>query len=395
MPRLGRCFLAAAAVAALLASLAGCDKSSPTSPTPVCTYSITPAEQSFGHVGGPGQFGIGTDAGCAWAVEGMQPWLVLQSPASGLGPAAVQFTVLENASESAREMSLMVANHPFRIRQDGKAPCTFSISPETQSFNDTEGTGQVQVTTGDACVWTAVSNDAWIAISGGATGRGNGTIDYKVSANTATTSRTGTATIAGRTLTVSQSGRSEPIPECTYSVTPVSFTPCMAGGTLSATLSTQATCRWTASTSDGWLSAPASGTGTATIAITYGDNYDAPRDGVVMLRWPTATAGQNLHVAQAGCSYGVSKTAMTFAAAGGNGSFDVLQQSHPIECGGPLQDQCVWTATASASWITITSSMPRKGDNPIAFTVAPNTGAARSATITVRDKVVTISQSAP
>ena len=45
------------------------------------------------------------------------------------------------------------------------------------------------------------------------------------------------------------------------------------------------------------------------------------------------------------------------------------------------------------AWITITSSMPRTGDNPVAFTVAPNAStSSRTGTITVRDQVVTITQ---
>ena len=39
--------------------------------------------------------------------------------------------------------------------------------------------------------------------------------------------------------------------------------------------------------------------------------------------------------------------------------------------------------------------MPRSGDNPVAFTVSANTGAARTGRIIVRDKVVTIAQSGP
>jgi hypothetical protein len=39
--------------------------------------------------------------------------------------------------------------------------------------------------------------------------------------------------------------------------------------------------------------------------------------------------------------------------------------------------------------------MPRSGDSPVAFTVAANSGAARSGTITIRDKTVRIDQAAP
>jgi hypothetical protein len=103
--------------------------------------------------------------------------------------------------------------------------------------------------------------------------------------------------------------------------------------------------------------------------------------------------GQNVRIAQAGCRYAVSKTAIAFAASGGSGSFDVIQQSDPIECGGATQDRCVWSAVADVPWITITSGMPRSGDNPVSFTVASNAGAdARVGTVTVRDKVVLITQ---
>ena len=98
---------------------------------------------------------------------------------------------------------------------------------------------------------------------------------------------------------------------------------------------------------------------------------------------------------QAGCSYGVSQTSISFLAAGGPGSFNVVQQSQPIVCGGPLQDRCVWTATSKASWVTITSAMPRTGDDVVRFAVAANAGASRSTTIAVRDQTVTITQAGP
>jgi hypothetical protein len=356
---------------------------------------VTPQDQAFTPPGGSSQFAIATQAECGWSVTGMPDWVTLQSPATGTGPATLRYTVHENGAETPREITLAVAGQPYKIRQEGRTPCTFTISPETQSFNANGGSGQVTVSTGDSCVWTATANDTWLKVSSGASGHGNGAVHYDVAANTSSTSRSGTLTIAGRTFTVAESGKNQPL-ECTYSVAPVSFAPCMAHGNVLATLTTQNACTWTAASEVGWLSVSrANGTGTATITIGYTDNYDAPREGVVELRWPTATAGQNLHVAQAGCSYGVSKTAISVAATGGTASFDVVQQSHPIECGGALQDRCVWTATSKASWVTITSPMPRTGDNVVSFTVAANTGAARSTTIAVRDQIVTITQSAP
>ena len=136
--------------------------------------------------------------------------------------------------------------------------------------------------------------------------------------------------------------------------------------------------------------------GSGTIAIAFSDNYDAPREGVVMVRWPTPTAGQNIQVEQAGCLYSVNQSAFNFTSASMIDSFTVFQQSLPNSCGGPLQDQCVWTARANVSWITVTGSMPRQGDNPVSFKVSANTGTtSRTGKITVKDKVVTITQAAP
>lgn len=384
-----------AVAAALLGSLGSCDKSTPSGPTPICSYSLTPQDQAFDPPGGSGQFAIATTADCAWSVTGMQDWITLQSPTSGTGPATVRYTVHENGAESAREITLTVSGQAFRIRQEGRTPCTFTITPQSLSFNANGGSGSVTVASGGTCAWTAAANDPWLKVASGASGRGNGTVHFDVAANTSTTSRTGTLTIAGHTFTVSEGGKNEPV-ECTYSVAPVTFAPCMAHGSLLTTLTTQNACTWTAEADASWLTVSKStGAGTATITIGYTDNYDAPRDGIVKLRWPTATAGQNVHVAQAGCSYGVSQTAISFPASGGPGQFTVVQQSRPIECGGATQDRCVWTATSTASWVTITSAMPRTGDDVVKFTVAGNAGTARSTTIVVRDQVVTITQSAP
>jgi Zn-dependent metalloprotease len=84
--------------------------------------------------------------------------------------------------------------------------CTFSISPTSASYAAAGGTGSVSVTATAGCNWTAVSNATFITITAGSSGTGNGTVTYSVASNTATTSRTGTLTIAGLTFTVTQAG---------------------------------------------------------------------------------------------------------------------------------------------------------------------------------------------
>ena len=84
--------------------------------------------------------------------------------------------------------------------------CSYSISPTSANYASTGGTGTVTVTAGAGCAWTAASNSSFITVTSGASGSGNGSVGYSVAANTGSTSRNGTMTIAGQTFTVTQEG---------------------------------------------------------------------------------------------------------------------------------------------------------------------------------------------
>jgi hypothetical protein len=84
----------------------------------------------------------------------------------------------------------------------------FAISPTAQNFPASGGTGTVGVI--GPCAWSATSNASWITVTSGASGTGNGTVGFNVVANTGTSQRTGTLTIAGKTFTVTQDGTAPP-----------------------------------------------------------------------------------------------------------------------------------------------------------------------------------------
>ena len=105
------------------------------------------------------------------------------------------------------------------VSQAVSAPCTYSLSLPGQSFGSGAGTGSVGVNAGSGCNWTAVSNAAWIGISAGASGSGPGTVSYTVQANTLTSSRSGTLTIAGVTFTITQTAAA---PACSFTLSPAS-----------------------------------------------------------------------------------------------------------------------------------------------------------------------------
>jgi hypothetical protein len=382
----------------LIAGFSACgENSSPTQPTPVpCSYSLSPSSLSFGASGGAGSVTVTAAAQCTWNASSDRGWLSITSGTSGAGNGVVSISLTPNTNTTERTGTLTIAGQSVAVKEDGQSPCTIDISPGSATFGKDSATGTFAVSAGDQCEWSAVSTTAWIAVTSGGTGTGNGTVGYAIERNRELTDRTGTITVGSRTFTITQAADTGPAPVCEYSVTPVEFTPCMSASyTMSATITTPAGCAWTAEPDASWITVAAgqSGSGAGVVSFRVSDNWDAPRQSVVKVRWPTVTAGQNIQVLQAGCLYAVSTAVINVDAAGGSSRFDVYQMAQPNTCGGATQNACRWTAQSDVPWITITTSMPQAGDNPVSFTVAANpTTTARIGRITVRDKVVQITQ---
>lgn len=93
----------------------------------------------------------------------------------------------------------------------------------------------------------------------------------------------------------------------------------------------------------------------------------------------SATDSANITVP---CSYSLSSGGQWFAAAGGTGTITVTAGSG-----------CAWTATApTGSFATITSGASGSGNGTVAYSVAKNTGAVRSANFTVAGSSYTVQQ---
>ena len=389
----------ALAIAVLLIALGGvfpgCGRKSPVEPSPVCTVAITPASQEFTDAGGSGSVAVSAPAGCEWTSAASHEWIALGSAGTGNGNGTVAYTVRANAGTDPRSGIVTIGGQTHTVSQRGHvAPveCRPELSPASASFGKDAADGTFEVTVAGGCEWQAVSHAPWLVVSGSGRGSGPGIVAYSVTRNLTVEPRAATITVADRTFAVTQAGDTG---ICEYSVAPVQISPCMAATTLSATVTTQPACTWTATPDAPWVTvrSGSAGSGSGTITMTVGENYEAPRNARILVRWPTPTLGQNIRIDQAGCRYAVSRTAIAFEAAGGAGTFDVLQQSDPPTCGGPLQDRCVWSAVADVPWITVTGSSPRAGDDRVGFTVSANAGTEpRVGTITVRDQRVTVSQ---
>ena len=84
--------------------------------------------------------------------------------------------------------------------------CAYSVTPSSQSFDSSGGTGSVSVVVNSGCNWNASANASWISINSGGSGSASGTIRYSVAANPGVDSRSGTITLEGGTFTVFQDG---------------------------------------------------------------------------------------------------------------------------------------------------------------------------------------------
>jgi hypothetical protein len=179
-----------------------------TQATATCSYSLAPTVQSIGAPGGAGSpVSVVTSVGCGWTAVSNAPWITVTAGQSGSGNGAVSFTVAANAGDT-RTGTLTIAGHTLTVTQVGVTSCAYSVNPSSQTVGASGGVAPaIGVATAATCAWTAQSNAPWITLLSGAVGTGNGPVTYEVAANIGS-ARAGTLTIAGQTVTVSQSGAS-------------------------------------------------------------------------------------------------------------------------------------------------------------------------------------------
>src|SRR5262249_30905940 len=97
-------------------------------------------------------------------------------------------------------------NFSYTLTLRGPAACAYSLLSASQLFDSGGGAGSVSIVAGAGCAWMAQSNADWLTISAGASGAGEGVVNFSVAANTRSTYRRGTLTVAGQTVTVDQAG---------------------------------------------------------------------------------------------------------------------------------------------------------------------------------------------
>lgn len=357
--------------AMLLTAACGSTTMTSVGPTPErCDVAVTPPSGALPAGGGTGTISITTEAECTWSVSANASWISQVRPQNGLGSAQVQFTAAANAGPP-RSATLTVDDKTVTVNQ--VSGCDYAINPTSHTAGIGGSTGSISVTTTDVCPWTAASNVPWVGITAGASGTGNGTVQFTVDANSSP-GRTGTMTVAGETFTITQGSG------CTYTVAMNSsgLVPA-AGGALVASVGTAAGCGWTATAPDTWITVAsgAKGAGNGQARFTVAQNAGPQRSGRVHV------AGQTIVVTQAsGCTYVVSPSQLTFDWTG------VLPVSVTALPG------CPWTVTIPPEfqhWVLILGSQSGAGSGTVDVAVVPFLGR-RSAIIIVAGQQVHIQQ---
>ena len=182
--------------------------------------------------------------------------------------------------------------------------CGFSVSPTSQSFPAGGGNGVIVVTTllpPSSCSYSVQANDTWIHTGSCTTGHslcfGNAVLDT-VEPNTGPNQRIGTLTIAGQTVTITQSGTTT----CTYGIKPTGQTFSENGGHGTVSVSAQTGCSWSAGSNVSWatINSGSSGSGSGSVTFTVSPNAGTPRNGTLTI------AGQTYSITQSASGCGAT-----------------------------------------------------------------------------------------
>ena len=233
------------------------------------------------------------------------------------GNATVNVTVTSNASSAtSRSTNLTIAGQTVGITQGGTT-CTYALSSSTAGVPFSGGSGAVTVTAPTACGWTSAADPAapWITVTSSGT---NGTADvlFSVAPNPNSTPRSGTLTVAGQPLTVTQASA-----PCNYVLSSSNTNVAAAGTTTPGnfTFSTGTSgCSTSAVSYSAWITvstntAPNGQSGSVGFNVA-GNPAGVSRTGTIQF------AGQTFTITQTGaaCAFSLNSYGGLFSNAGGS-----------------------------------------------------------------------------
>jgi hypothetical protein len=366
--------IVAVAAAAIVATACGSSSKTETLTSPTatkCGVQVSAESSAFPPSGGSAALHITTSRECPWTAKTDAPWVTLASPAGGEGDGLVRFSVVANADPSSRSASISVNDQHVQISQDAK-PCEFTVSSNHESVEGAGGDRSIDVRASSAqCGWTAAANAPWITIVSGREGHGSGKVTFHVEAVDGPP-RIGTITVAAQRVQVDQGTG------CSYAIGADAFGIDASGGDRQVAITAPAGCPWTAETHAPWitLTSGSAGAGPGVVAFHIAASDAPSRTGTLNVAGRTVTVTQTT-----GCAFSVSPAALNIGSSGGTETIQVQTASG-----------CPWSSSSAAAWITVTAGTTGAGAGQAQVTVAPNTGPARSGSVTVAGQPIPITQ---
>jgi len=135
---------------------------------------------------------------------------------------------LNNVQPSqAGTYSVVITNAAGTVTSSGAnltVTCSYTLSTNSHALSSVGGDGSVNVTTAGGCSWTVDAVPAWVTITSGNGGSGNGTVSYTVLANTNGSTRSAALEIAGRNYVISQGAPDLTRPTVAFAAPPANAT---------------------------------------------------------------------------------------------------------------------------------------------------------------------------
>lgn len=312
-----------------------------------------------------------------WTATSTDAWLTA-TPSSGTGSGTVTLTAASRGdSAQPRTARATIAGRTVTVTQAGVVP-TFALAVTTWPVGAAGGSTTVALSASpEDATWSASSNVPWLVVNP-SSGTGSATLTLTLTATTSAFPRTGTAVVAGQSITVTQAAG---VNTFTTSL-PEAWAPGASGGTLGPVTvdTTYADAPWTATSSASWVTVtPAGQSGPGAVTLTAAANPS------VLARTAMVTvAGQTMTVTQAGGTSTFAVTPATWEVSAGGGT-------RSLSVSASLSD-APWTAIAGAAWLTL-SSTAGTGSGTVTLSAAANPSVVtRTATVMVAGQAVTVTQ---
>jgi DNA-binding beta-propeller fold protein YncE len=296
-----------------------------------------------------------------------QTWLTISGVTNGL----VSFSFTANTGPS-RTANITLLGQTIPVAQSGY---TYTLATNALLEGANAGSDGVALTVNpNAGAWTATANDPWLHLAiAGQSGTGSMNVVFTFDANPGTT-RSGTLTIAGQTLTITQSG-------AIYFLNTSALSESNNAGSDSVVLTViPQIATWTSTANAPWLHLGATsqgGTGSTNLVFSFDANAGATRAGTLTI------AGLTVTVIQGSPSYSLGTTGRLEGPAAGIDSVVLLVTPNFGS----------WLAIANAPWLHLTvADQGGTGSTNVVFTYDQNPAATRSGTLTIGGQRLTVTQ---